>query len=152
MKTTLSFLFLSALLLGSCREQGCTEFGAENYDPDAVINDGSCVQSRDKFIGRFSVSSECAADDYIIEIDPVTDPRKVEVIGLADSLPNLQALIFETSITIDEQPIATNVTVEGAGLYDTTANGISFTFRITDLRSGNEVVTDCVEWFSKLED
>jgi hypothetical protein len=49
-------LFSGALLaLNSCLpEPGCMDLTAENYNPEAEENDGSCIDSRDKLIGNFT--------------------------------------------------------------------------------------------------
>jgi len=65
MKSILNLRYLLALMvamtvIASCGDdeepaivRGCTDSTAENYNADAVESDGSCVYSRDKFIGKY---------------------------------------------------------------------------------------------------
>ncbi|GEM_PF-1933871 len=45
MKTTQLFTFIigTAIVLASCKKEGCTDQSATNYDPNAENDDGSCV-------------------------------------------------------------------------------------------------------------
>jgi len=45
MKTTQLFTFIigTAIVLASCKKEGCTDQSAANYDPNAENDDGSCV-------------------------------------------------------------------------------------------------------------
>jgi hypothetical protein len=69
-------LLAVALMSTSCNKDdapvsGCTDPLAETYNPDADIDDGSCVYARDKFIGSYDVvSDDCEAGTYNIRIDP----------------------------------------------------------------------------------
>jgi len=47
-------LFLSLAVLAGCLPKaGCTDHTAENYDPEAERNDGSCIEARPKLIGNY---------------------------------------------------------------------------------------------------
>jgi hypothetical protein len=57
MKSISHFLLFSSafILLNSCLpEPGCMDMTAENYNPEAEENDGSCIDSRAKLIGDFT--------------------------------------------------------------------------------------------------
>jgi len=136
-------------LLG-CRKEGCTQFGAENYDPDATVNDGSCILVRDKFLGSFEVNSNCFTDNYLRTIETTTDQHVVTISNMADTLGTVEAHVWGTDIVIDRQSVRTGVTVEGAGVYVAENDAISLTFRIRDTRTGIEVIHDCAEWCTKL--
>jgi len=41
----LSLILLSFIIVWSCRNEGCTDPDADNYDSNATSNDGSCVYS-----------------------------------------------------------------------------------------------------------
>ena len=147
-------LFLSLFIivgLYSCKKNaGCTQFGSENYDPDAVVEDGSCIHVRDKFIGAFNVTSDCFSDQYETLIAETQEEYVVAITNLADTLGPVQARVYADNITIDRQTVGIGVTIEGAGIYVEEA-AISISYRIRDTRSGTEVITDCLEWCSKIE-
>jgi len=45
-----------AIVLSGCKEEtGCTNRKADNYNPDAVRDDGSCINARDKFLGVYRI-------------------------------------------------------------------------------------------------
>lgn len=143
-------MLATSLAFSSCKKnQGCTEFGAENYDPDAVANDGSCIQVRDKFLGAFAVSSDCIADDYIRQIEPTSDKYIVVITHLADTLGSVEARVSGENITIEPQNISAQITIEGAGVY-VEDNAISISYRVRDRRTGTEIIHDCIEWCAKL--
>jgi hypothetical protein len=57
MKSLSHFLLFSVafLALNSCLpEPGCMDLTAENYNPEAEENDGSCIDSREKLIGDYT--------------------------------------------------------------------------------------------------
>lgn len=135
----------------SCKKNaGCTQFGSENYDSEAVTDDGSCIHIRDKFIGTFRATSDCFPDQYEYVISESQDDYMVTISALGDTLPELQANVYGDNITIERQSIGIGVTIEGAGVYVEEA-AISLSYRIRDSRSGTEVITNCIEWCSKIE-
>lgn len=135
----------------SCNKNvGCTEFGSENYDSDAIVDDGSCIHFRDKFIGTFNANSDCFSDSYELVIQEATEDNLVAISNLSDTLNVVTARVYGDNITIDLQTIGTAIRIEGAGVYADT-NAISLSYRIKDSRSGQEIQTNCVEWLSKIE-
>ncbi len=138
------------MALNSCKKNaGCTEFGAENYDPEAVVNDGSCIAVSDKFVGSFQVNSNCFADNYIRQITATSNDYIVVISNLADTLGSVEAHVAGLNITIDEQTVGTFITVEGAGIYVAENNAISLSYRVRDSRTGTAIISDCLEWCSK---
>lgn len=143
-------LVIAVLLLASCgKNSGCNRFGSENFDPDAVIDDGSCIEMRDKFLGLYSVTSDCRAGAYLRTISETSDRFIVEVTNIGDTLGTVTAEVIANNITIERQTVRTNVTVEGAGIYDSDLNQLDLTIRIRDRRSGIEVITNCLDRCSK---
>jgi len=140
---------IATLAVGCKKDAGCTKFGSENYDPEAVVNDGSCVSVRDKFIGTFEVNSDCITDNYERTISEGAGEYDVVISNLADTLSDVNAYVFAENITIDRQSIGFFVTLEGAGvaINDST---ISISYRIRENRNGIEVIHDCFETCSKL--
>lgn len=142
-------IFLCAILASACKkDSGCTQFGTDNYDPEAVIDDGSCIETRDKFLGDFQVSSDCFADNYMRVISVTSEQYTVTISNLADTLGTVNAQVFGTDITIEPQILGTGISVEGAGLF-VNENQLSLSYRIRDSRSGTEVIHDCFEVCTK---
>lgn len=128
---------------------GCTKFGSENYDSEAVIDDGSCISIRDKFIGTFAVYSDCFTDTYQRTISVTENDSEVVISNLADTLGDVDAHVFAENITIERQSVGQFLTLEGAGvaLNDST---ISLSYRIRENRNGTELIYDCFETCHKL--
>jgi hypothetical protein len=129
-------------------KEGCTDFGSENYDPDAIVNDGSCIQVFDKFVGTFIVDADCMDYFYQIRVDETSDDYVVRIHGLADTTSNLEANISGLNINIRQQKLYHHVTIEGAGV--SIDGGISLSYHIKDSRTGNVVLQDCLQWCSRL--
>lgn len=134
---------------GCKKNVGCTQFGTDNYDPDAVVDDGSCILARDKFVGQFNVVSDCTESDYTRTIGTTPDEFVVAINNIADSLGSVDARIYGKNITIDRQAIGNNITVEGAGIF-TEDSTISITYRIRDQQNGTLQIIDCVETCTRL--
>lgn len=143
--TGIAFL-VSVLFLQSCdKQRGCNDFGAENYDPDALIDDGSCIESRDKFIGAYSVYSNCFSNGFLRNISETSDRFVVEVSGINDTLGSVLATVSAQNIVIEQQAVRNGITVEGAGVYDSELNELNLSIRIRDSRTGTMVITNCLE-------
>ena len=145
MKYSIILLF-SVVLLGCERESGCTEFGADNYNSEAVVDDGSCIAARDKFIGDFIATSNCFDNPYSTNVVEGDDDDELTISNLADTLVDISATIFLNEITISDQLVGLGVSVEGAGLI-MGQDSISLSYRIIDTRTGVEQTTDCFELF-----
>jgi hypothetical protein len=65
-------IFCGTLLISSScnRKEGCTNPKAENFDPTAEREDGSCIGQRAKFIGLYEVTEICGTGqlNYLAEI------------------------------------------------------------------------------------
>ena len=58
-------LVLAMIGLSACKEEiGCTDRNSDNYNPDAVRDDGSCINSRDKFLGVYRTLHLCDLDTF----------------------------------------------------------------------------------------
>lgn len=144
------YLALIILLLpaSACKKQaGCTKFGSENYDPDAIIEDGSCILNREKFLGTFTVSSDCQ-DAYDCTIAETDGDANVVIQGLADTLGEISAHVYYDNLTIEQQQVSTSVTIEGAGVY-LGGDSVSLSFRMRRLQNGQETIYDCFEVLAK---
>ncbi|MCF8258578.1 MAG: hypothetical protein K9J06_13560 [Flavobacteriales bacterium] len=139
-------LLMALLLLVSCdKQRGCNRFGSENYDPDAIVDDGSCIEMRDKFLGQYSVTADCSEGAYLSTISETSDRFIVEITNIGDTLGTVTAEVIADNITIERQTVRTSVTVEGAGVYNSELNVLDMTIRIRDRRSGTEVITNCID-------
>lgn len=79
-----TFLFLVAILaLNSCNlfgpdpKMGCTICIAENYDPEAILDDGSCVLAHRELIGTYRVQDSIVGPFQDIYY---SEPYEIEVI------------------------------------------------------------------------
>jgi len=75
------FIFCT-LLLFSCKKEGCTDFSALNYNPEAQINNGSCQYNN---ITPYNIVTPSGFPDMII---PEDNPTTVEGIALGKKLFN----------------------------------------------------------------
>lgn len=135
---------LVSSVTGCKKHAGCTKFGSENYDPEAIVEDGSCIAVRDKFLGTFQVYSNCTTSPYTMSVAEHSNENKVTISMLADTLNDVDAEVYGQNITIEEQSIGVGVTVEGAGIsihQDT----VELSIRIRDFRGGTLVTRDCFE-------
>ena len=142
-------ILLQLIVLVSCGgKEGCTDFGAENYDPDATVNDGSCVKVSDKFVGSFIVDADCMDHFYQITVNETADDYVVRILGLVDTTSNLEAEISGININIRQQELHHHVTIEGAGV--SIDGGISLSYHIRDSRTGSLLLQDCLQWCARL--
>lgn len=142
-------ILISVLLFVGCsKHEGCTEFGAENYDPDAIVNDGNCVKVYDKFIGEYMVDSNCSENFYQLKVEKTNDDYVVRIIGLADTLPAINADISGNNISFEQHEIQHHILIEGAGVN--IDGGLSISYHTRDSRSGETIIQDCMQWCSKL--
>lgn len=144
----LALIGILLFFASGCKKQaGCTKFGSENYDPDAIIEDGSCILEREKFLGTFTVNSDCQ-DPYNCTIAEADGDANVVIQGLADTLGEVIAHVYYENLTIEQQQVNTSVTIEGAGVY-LGDDSVSVSFRMRRIQNGQETVYDCFEVFVK---
>ena len=138
-------LFVFTVFAVGCKqEDGCTKFGSDNYNPDAVIDDGSCIPARDKFLGDFRVTSDCFDNPYTISISEEIDEREVIISTLSDTLSDIKGIVVLQDITIERQTVGIGISIEGAGT-SISQDTIELSYRIIDVRNGNEQTYDCFE-------
>ena len=111
---SLAFFVLAA---SSCDKQGgCTDPLAENFDPAAEVEDGSCVPQREKFLGVYIGQASCLQPPngiYQSEVIPANDNlNDILITNLAGRFINpVRATVDRSSITIQTQD------PDGIGLY-----------------------------------
>ena len=139
-----SLLLFTVFGFGCKQESGCTEFGSDNFNADAIVDDGSCIPARGKFLGNFQVSSDCFTSLYSTVISEEANDYEVTISNLADTLVDIKAEVFLKEITIENQVVGLGVSIEGAGI-SISEDTISLSYRIRDVRGGTEQVFDCFE-------
>ena len=109
---------------------GCTDSQAENYDPVATVNDGSCSYTHDKIPGAyFVISMECSAhyEGYLSGVESISITPYLQQPGLVTvSFPDRPVALFgtgwlsgnslrvlNTRLTSDAEYIELNATLQG---------------------------------------
>ena len=107
MKKLIGFMFISLLIIG-CKEEGCTDSSAINYNTDAKKDDGSCES--------FDVCGICGGDDS--SCSGCTDETACNYDPLATT-DDGSCISGGTQITFtlltDDYPAETTWSVEDAG-------------------------------------
>ena len=81
----LPFLALALITFSGCKEEiGCTDRNSDNYNPDAVRDDGSCVNSRDKFLGVYRTIHLCDLDTFNGEIGPILNFDTLQLVTVVE--------------------------------------------------------------------
>ncbi|MEZ4771953.1 MAG: hypothetical protein R3D00_02145 [Bacteroidia bacterium] len=117
----ISSLSMMMTFTTSCATEGCTDPNSDNYDVDAKKDDGSCIPSRDKFIGQYTVSESCPSGNYTFEINIVASASADNAIiinNLGDLGAAVNATVSQSSVTIPNQNITASgfaVSVNGSG-------------------------------------
>jgi hypothetical protein len=138
---------VSLLFIGCGKQSGCNVFGSENYDPEAIVDDGSCVEMRDKFLGQYAVTSDCISGAYIRTISETSDRFIVEISAIGDTLGRVKARVSGVNLVLEpeRQTVRSSVTVEGAGLFDEENGVLDMSIRIRDSRTGTTIITNCLD-------
>ena len=125
-KTTVNFIaFIFCLVLfTNCKQEGCIDQAALNYDPKAKVNDFSCVYAGDPFIGTYEVTDSLYMP-MLTEISTVY--QQVNIVGTSsDTLYlthyrntnyDLIILMKEDSFIVPAQEIWEEQTVSGSGMF-----------------------------------
>lgn len=132
------FALISAACLtlgfsGCNKKGGCTDPNAENFDPSAEMEDGTCIAQRDKFIGFYDVSYQC--NRWIPE---QTIPRIVKSTITLDQIwiqnfdefqNSIVATVSRNTIIIPRQhPDADGHYIEGEGII--VGNTLTITYTV----------------------
>lgn len=155
-------LFSSMIVLTGCREEtGCTNRTSDNYNPDAVRDDGSCINARDKFLGVYDVLHICWPDTMlplprfmtIAEDDLREAEDDVKILNFGADSITVRALISKHFITIPSQNLSVRgipMTYKGEGHIDNDGYlTILYTTRL--FPSGQIDKEDCVVFCQRLD-
>lgn len=139
----------------SCEEEvGCTNRRADNYNPDAVRDDGTCINARDKFLGIYNVLHICWPDTMLPQPRFMTiaeDNLRVEeqddikILNFGTDSITVRALVSRQKLTIPRQDLSVGgipFTFRGEGHIDDT--GYLTIIYSTWLPNGDPVLRDCV--------
>lgn len=153
----------AGITLTGCKEEvGCTNRTADNYNPDAVRDDGSCVSARDKFLGVYSIlhiqwdgnvrdsfpDVEDPTPRYMtIALDELREAKDdVKILRFGKDSLTVRALINKNFLTIPQQSLnARNIPMkfEGEGHIDDDGY-LTILYNTTIISSGQKDCEDCV--------
>jgi len=163
-------LLLTALALSGCKEEiGCTERTADNYNPDAVRDDGSCINARDKFLGVYSLLhiqwNGGVRDSFPNAADPtprymtITEDHlreemdDIKILNFGKDSITIRALVSRNFITIPMQNINTRgipMTYEGEGHIDDSGY-LTILYQSRFFSTGQVDCDDCVIFAQRLD-
>ena len=90
---------------GTCTISGCTDPEAENYDPNANVNSTDCVYARDKFIGIYTGTLDCGLLNQLN-----TDSAEIEITIVPDDINKVSITIKSGNLESDfELPLDAEV-------------------------------------------
>lgn len=134
---------------------------AENFNPDATLEDASCVYARDKFIGSFIGSLSCPAplpnsEGFVMVFsEGLNDVSQVEISfqNAAVPIPILVGTVEGNVVTIDEietsialdpniPDIKTTLTFSGEGTIDSSGNGLTGSITVTIVLFGQTLTCE----------
>lgn len=141
-------------VFSSCNvETGCTERTADNYNPDAVRDDGSCINARDKFLGIYDLLHICWPDTMLprprimtIAEDQLREQEDdIKIFNFGEDSLTVRALVDKYFLTIPLQNLNVNgieMAFTGEGHID--ENGYLTIIYSKSLLNGLIVKADCV--------
>lgn len=155
MKKSLFALLIGFSIIGtmnSCSDdepdaiRGCTEEGAENYNPNATESDGNCVYARDKFLGQYLGSLKLATfsqldqNDVVFEITPgIASKNELIISATGQALP----ISFKGTASGNDINVDTEQTIPDGGSINPLLDGkkvvISFTGTVSTSDNGNNI-------------
>lgn len=154
-------MLVGVLIMSGCREEvGCTTRTADNYNPDAVRDDGSCVNARDKFLGIYNLTHICWPDTMlplprymtISEDDLRVAEDDIKMLNFGEDSITVRALVNKHFITIPQQALSVRgipMTFRGEGHID--ENGYLTVLYSTWLMNGQQVKEDCVIFAQRID-
>ncbi len=107
----LSLVAIASLTTG-CKVEGCTNINSDNYNPEATVDDGSCILAREKFIAQYNVAESCPSGNFTFAMNIVASTTAEDAVilnNLGDFGSAINGTVSGSSITIPNQ----NITIQG---------------------------------------
>lgn len=151
MRFSILAIIAFALTISSCNKdiEGCTDAESENYNPDANIDNNSCVYARDKFIGSFLGALDCQAplpnsEGFTITFSEGLNAKNTVEISfqntaaplpvLAGTVEGDKVIIAETQTSIAIDPtnpdVKTDLIYSGEGVLDSSGTTLTGTISV----------------------
>jgi hypothetical protein len=152
MNTKIRKIFAYALIISSLsfsasctKTEGCTDPTAENYDPEAELENNTCVTQRQKFLGLFLANGLCSSGSqpqgYFVEVrksNQNLDDILLFNVGNIFTNP-VVAIVSQNQITIERQdPDAVGRYISGNGSIIGTKLTLSYKIKF------GSIETDCI--------
>lgn len=129
-------ILLASAVIGCQGKRGCTDSYSDNYDPEAKLDDDTCVPTRDKFVGEYDANGTTSTD--MINLSPfdqvvvnIVDSTATTPTGLIIGVSNFDAQLYALSAVV----VGTynlSVTRQSLGAYTYWGEG-SISGRVLDL-------------------
>lgn len=116
---------------GTCNISGCTDPAAENYDPNANVSGTDCIYARDKFIGTYIGSLDCSLLNQIN-----TDSAILEVKIVPNEINKVSIVLKSGSLESDLQ-LPLDAKVDG---NDITLSAIAYPYQLDILGTTQDVI------------
>lgn len=129
MKKKLLVIAGLALLLSSCKKEGCTDENATNYDINAEVDDGSCIlpepDVRDPYLGNYWVTDSLwifesfnTEENYTLNISTGgTVSDTIYLNNLWNDGANYFAILSGSNFSIPSQEVSGPYWASGSGNF-----------------------------------
>ena len=131
------FIAFALLSFSACNNApGCTDPKAENFDPSAETEDGSCISQREKFLGIYSGGNQCIGlppgihiSEIIASNDNLTDVLISNLGGFYQGY-YVRAIVDKNNLTIPYQLNPANGGSSVSGTGSIVGNSVTIQYQI----------------------